>query len=496
MTWAASPQSRAAARPDRPEDGSPSNWTSRSPRRAAWGRTACSSARPARARASCSGRWSSRMAITHSSEVLNFVLVDFKGGATFLGLDGLPHTSAVITNLADEAPLVTRMQDALQGEMMRRQELLRRAGNYSSLREYEAARVAGTLLDPLPTLFVVVDEFSELLASHPDFAELFVMIGRLGRSLGVHLLLASQRIDDGRMHKLESHLSYRIGLRTFSAMESRSVIGVPDAYQLPNAPGNGYIRTDVATLVRFKAAYVSGRYRRRTAEQRQEEVRRQVVPFSASRVAAPSVASVTEPTPETNGAGRTEEQVDTLLQVAVAQLRDAGPPAPPGVAAAAVGAADPRPGAAAARPRPRVRPVARDVARTRRPRRTGGRRGQAVRAGTRPVHGGPVRSRRARGHHRRHPVRQEHTAAHPDRRAGGHPHAAEAQFYCSTSAAAHSAVCVVSHIWAVWRLVPRLRLSVVSSLKSAQSLKIAKSASPNWASTRWRRTAVGGLPAI
>ncbi len=267
------------------------------------------------------------MAITHSSEVLNFVLVDFKGGATFLGLDGLPHTSAVITNLADEAPLVTRMQDALQGEMMRRQELLRRAGNYSSLREYEAARVAGTLLDPLPTLFVVVDEFSELLASHPDFAELFVMIGRLGRSLGVHLLLASQRIDDGRMHKLESHLSYRIGLRTFSAMESRSVIGVPDAYQLPNAPGNGYIRTDVATLVRFKAAYVSGRYRRRTAEQRQEEVRRQVVPFSASRVAAPSVASVTEPTPETNGAGRTEEQVDTLLQVAVAQLRDAGPPA-------------------------------------------------------------------------------------------------------------------------------------------------------------------------
>ncbi|MGH3376972.1 MAG: type VII secretion protein EccCa [Actinoallomurus sp.] len=264
------------------------------------------------------------MAITHSSEVLNFVLVDFKGGATFLGLDGLPHTSAVITNLADEAPLVTRMQDALQGEMMRRQELLRRAGNYSSLREYEAARAAGTLLDPLPTLFVVVDEFSELLASHPDFSELFVMIGRLGRSLGVHLLLASQRIDDGRMHKLESHLSYRIGLRTFSAMESRSVIGVPDAYQLPNAPGNGYIRTDVATLVRFKAAYVSGRYRRRTAEQRQEEVRRQVVPFSAAHVAAPAATALAEPEPVVEPAA---EQIDTLLQVAVGQLRDAGPPA-------------------------------------------------------------------------------------------------------------------------------------------------------------------------
>ncbi|GLY74850.1 type VII secretion protein EccCa [Actinoallomurus iriomotensis] len=262
------------------------------------------------------------MAITHSSEVLNFVLVDFKGGATFLGLDGLPHTSAVITNLADEAPLVQRMQDALQGEMMRRQELLRRAGNYSSLREYEAARANGALLDPLPTLFVVVDEFSELLASHPDFSELFVMIGRLGRSLGVHLLLASQRIDDGRMHKLESHLSYRIGLRTFSAMESRSVIGVPDAYQLPNAPGNGYMRSDVATLVRFKAAYVSGRYRRRTAEQRQEEVRRQVVPFSSAPVAVPEAAPAPEPVP-----AAPDEHVETLLQVAVARLRDAGPPA-------------------------------------------------------------------------------------------------------------------------------------------------------------------------
>ncbi|PPK70908.1 type VII secretion protein EccCa [Actinokineospora auranticolor] len=261
------------------------------------------------------------LAMTHSSEILNFVLVDFKGGATFLGLDRLPHTSAVITNLADEAPLVTRMQDSLHGEMVRRQELLRAAGNYSSLLDYERARQAGAALDPLPTLFLIVDEFSELLAANPDFAELFVMIGRLGRSLGVHLLLASQRIDDGRMHKLESHLSYRIGLRTFSAMESRSVIGVPDAYQLPSAPGNGYLRSDVATLVRFKAAYVSCRYQRRTREQRQEEVRRQVVAFGAGRLPA-EAASVAEV-----GAPVAEEHVDTVLDVAVDKLLGQGPPA-------------------------------------------------------------------------------------------------------------------------------------------------------------------------
>jgi S-DNA-T family DNA segregation ATPase FtsK/SpoIIIE len=285
------------------------------------------------------------LAITHSSEILNLVLVDFKGGATFLGLDALPHTSAVITNLADEASLVARMQDSLHGEMTRRQELLRSAGNYSSLLEYEKARAAGANLDPLPTLFVVVDEFSELLAAHPDFSELFVMIGRLGRSLGVHLLLASQRIDDGRMHKLESHLSYRIGLRTFSAMESRAAIGVPDAYQLPSAPGNGYLRCDVSTLIRFKAAYVSARYRRRTVEQRREEVRRQVVRFGAGRLTrpdpepAPAAAlagpastadtppSTTDAPPSTADAAGTDERVDTLLQVAVRRLRDQGPPA-------------------------------------------------------------------------------------------------------------------------------------------------------------------------
>lgn len=83
------------------------------------------------------------LALTNSSETLNFILVDFKGGATFLGLEELPHTSAVITNLADEVALVERMQDALHGELIRRQELLRSAGNYTSALEYERARAGG-----------------------------------------------------------------------------------------------------------------------------------------------------------------------------------------------------------------------------------------------------------------------------------------------------------------------------------------------------------------
>ncbi|MER6396553.1 type VII secretion protein EccCa [Kitasatospora sp. NPDC001603] len=263
------------------------------------------------------------LALTHSSEVLNFVLVDFKGGATFLGLDRLPHTSAVITNLADEAALVDRMRDALHGELVRRQELLRAAGNYSSLLDYETARAGGADLEPLPTLFVVVDEFSELLAAHRDFMDLFVMIGRLGRSLGVHLLLASQRLDEGRMHALESHLSYRVGLRTFSAMESRGVLGVPDAYHLPSQPGNGFLRSDIATLTRFKAAYVSGPYRApRPAAARQQAAAGQVAVYGTGYVAPRQPVAVPEEP-------QVEEAQDggTLLAIAADKLLDAGPPA-------------------------------------------------------------------------------------------------------------------------------------------------------------------------
>ncbi|MFI1435290.1 FtsK/SpoIIIE domain-containing protein [Streptomyces lydicus] len=131
----------------------------------------------------------------------------------------------------------------------------------SSLFDYEKARLAGARLAPLPSLVIVVDEFPELLASKPDFAELFVMIERVGRSLGIHLLLASQRLDEGRMNRVEGHLSYGIALRTFSSMESRSVIGSPSAYELPSEPGHGYL-PPVASTPSVRAARVACEARR------------------------------------------------------------------------------------------------------------------------------------------------------------------------------------------------------------------------------------------
>ena len=225
------------------------------------------------------------LAMTHSPEHLNMVLVDFKGGATFAGMSEMPHVSAVITNLSQELTLVDRMQDALSGEMVRRQELLREAGNFASIRDYEKARAAGEDLAPMPSLFIVVDEFSEMLTAKPEFIDLFVAIGRLGRSLGLHLLLASQRLEEGRLRGLESHLSYRVGLRTFSAAESRTVLGVPDAYELPAVPGLGYLKPDQSTLLKFKAAYVSGPPSGRARVRRDEGGNlRGILPFTIAEV--------------------------------------------------------------------------------------------------------------------------------------------------------------------------------------------------------------------
>lgn len=196
---------------------------------------------------------------THGPEQLNLVLVDFKGGATFAGLEGASHVAASITNLADEQVLVDRMREALEGELVRRQEILRAHG-VAKAADYEAARhAAESWAGPaLPALVIVVDEFSELLTARPDFAELFVQIGRLGRSLGIHLLLASQRLEEGRLRGLESHLSYRIALKTFSATESRVVLGSAEAYTLPAQPGAGFLKLDAGDPARFDAFYVSG----------------------------------------------------------------------------------------------------------------------------------------------------------------------------------------------------------------------------------------------
>jgi S-DNA-T family DNA segregation ATPase FtsK/SpoIIIE len=170
-------------------------------------------------------------------------------------------------------------------------------------------------LEPLPTLFIVVDEFSELLSQHPDFVELFVAIGRVGRSLGMHLLLASQRLEEGRLRGLETHLSYRICLKTFSAAESRAVLGAPDAYDLPGAPGAAYLRTADGRLTRFRTEFVSAPSLRAPAP------RRRICETPTRFTARPVL-------PEPDGAARDDGAPEgTILDTVLVGLADRGAPA-------------------------------------------------------------------------------------------------------------------------------------------------------------------------
>ncbi|WP_393916392.1 type VII secretion protein EccCa [Halostreptopolyspora alba] len=261
------------------------------------------------------------LVIGHPPEQLALLLVDFKGGATFADTDRLPHSAGLITNLADDDGLVARFREAMYGELTRRQQILKDAGNLPNLHAYEELRASGRGdLEPLPHLLVIIDEFSELLTAHPDFAELFVAIGRIGRSIGVHLLLATQRLDSGKIKGLESHLSYRIGLRTFSEAESREVIGVGDAYHLPPEPGSGYLKVDTSVFERFKAAMVSQPYVPPTEITREDDPVAPVISYNGlgELLTAVSTDDEEETAPSPGGPER------STLQVAVDQLVQAG----------------------------------------------------------------------------------------------------------------------------------------------------------------------------
>ncbi len=198
------------------------------------------------------------LALSHAPEDLSMVLVDYKGGAAFAPFAGLPHVAGIIDNLEDDAGLIERARASVAGEVVRRQRVLRDADNAPSITHYRQLRTERPDLPPLPHLLLVIDEFGELLTAEPEFIELLMTIGRIGRSIGVHLLLSSQRIEAGRLRGLDTYLSYRLGLRTFSEAESSTILDRPDAFHLPAVPGYGYLKVDTSVYRRFRAGYVSG----------------------------------------------------------------------------------------------------------------------------------------------------------------------------------------------------------------------------------------------
>ncbi|MFC0596865.1 FtsK/SpoIIIE domain-containing protein [Streptomyces palmae] len=162
------------------------------------------------------------MAIDADPEHLTFALVDYKGGGALDECAALPHTVGLVTDLDEQ--LSERALRCLEAELHHRERLLRETG-LSHVRDYQRLRDGGrTDLEPMPRLAVVIDEFATLVKALPDFVDALVGIAQRGRSLGVHLIMATQRPAGSVNDAIKNNVKLRIALRLESTGDSQDVI--------------------------------------------------------------------------------------------------------------------------------------------------------------------------------------------------------------------------------------------------------------------------------
>lgn len=192
------------------------------------------------------------LAWCHPPEEVALLLVDFKGGATFAEAAQLPHTIGTVTDLDPSA--AHRVLASLRAELRRRERVLAAAGatDLRDLRRTDGGRCP-------PRLVVVVDEFRVLADEAPDVLEGLVRVAVVGRSLGVHLVLATQRPAGVVSADIRANTSVRIALRVADPGESRDVVDVPDAASLPaSTPGRAVLsRSGQVTVVQAARAAVA-----------------------------------------------------------------------------------------------------------------------------------------------------------------------------------------------------------------------------------------------
>ena len=196
------------------------------------------------------------LAIANRPDEMTFVLVDYKGGSAFADCARLPHTVGMVTDL--DPHQVERALASLSAELTRREHILAAAGakdieDYQLLAGKRQAR-------PLPRLVIVIDEFASMVRDLPDFVSGLVNIAQRGRSLGIHLILATQRPSGVVSAEIRANTNLRIALRVTDPADSADVIGVPDAATIAQShPGRAYVRLGHASLVPFQAGRVGGR---------------------------------------------------------------------------------------------------------------------------------------------------------------------------------------------------------------------------------------------
>ncbi|MEI4273037.1 FtsK/SpoIIIE domain-containing protein [Klenkia sp. LSe6-5] len=239
---------------------------------------------------------------------LSLLLIDFKGGGAFGRLATLPHVVGYADDLTIGGHLADRLLTSLAAELDLRKARFKAAGNVDGLRDYRSARRRLPELPPVSRLVIVIDEFAELKAAQPDFVDGLVRVARVGRSLGVHLVLATQQPAGVVTPQILDNSNLRLCLRVLDPGTSQDLVGGPEAAGFPHrAKGRAALRVGERSAVTIQTAWVSGPVRSGAPGDVAPPVVR-VLPWSACGVPVRSAARA-EDAPD----GRTD--LDDLVGV-------------------------------------------------------------------------------------------------------------------------------------------------------------------------------------
>ncbi len=172
------------------------------------------------------------LAINYSPQDVAFFIIDFKGGGMAHLFDGLPHMLGSISNLSGNQ--VRRAMVSIKSENMRRQRLFNEYG-VNHIDSYTKLVKAGEATTPIPHLFIIIDEFAELKREQPDFMRELISVAQVGRSLGVHLILATQKPSGTVDDNIWSNTKFRLCLRVADAQDSKDMLHKPDAAYITQA---------------------------------------------------------------------------------------------------------------------------------------------------------------------------------------------------------------------------------------------------------------------
>ena len=204
--------------------------------------------------------WLVQLAWSQPPEALQLILVDYKGGTCLGPLKRLPHCVDLLTDL--EPAATTRAIEAISAQLRRREQILRKS-NCKDITEYEQLRHHQPSLTPLARMLVVVDEFATLAATQEELLEHLLRLAAQGRSLGMHLILATQHPHGALSTSITANAALRVCLRMLDASEGAPLLGHGDLPDLPRAPGflclstqRGHFRCPYAGTAQESAVWI------------------------------------------------------------------------------------------------------------------------------------------------------------------------------------------------------------------------------------------------